>query len=343
MKRNLLLKTLLLLFALIAGSSSTWADTWEETALADLTSTDVFVIVGDNGTAYAMSNDKGTANPPAAVAVTIADGKITSTVTDDIKWNISGNATDGYTLYPDGDSETWLYCTNSNNGVRVGTNASKTFKIDSESGYLKHDGTSRYVGIYNSQDWRCYTSINANIKNQSFKFYKKVAGGSETPKCVAPNFSPAAGAVVSGTKVTIETKTEGATIYYTMGTDPADPDESSTKYTAPIEITAATTIKAYAVKAGYNKSDIVSATYTIAAPLANIAALTAKTETGTYAVTLTNAVVTFASGNYAYIQDASGAVAMYKSEHGLKAGDVLTGTATVAYQLRNKNPQITDL
>ena len=53
MRRKLLLKTLLLLFALIAGSSSTWADTWEETALADLTSTDVFVIVGDNeGTGY---------------------------------------------------------------------------------------------------------------------------------------------------------------------------------------------------------------------------------------------------------------------------------------------------
>lgn len=78
-------------------------------------------------------------------------------------------------------------------------------------------------------------------------------------------------------------------------------------------------------------------------PLANIAALTAKTTTASYTVALNNAVVTFVNGNYAYIQDASGAVALYKKDHGLNAGDVLTGTATVSYQLRNANPQITDI
>ena len=78
-------------------------------------------------------------------------------------------------------------------------------------------------------------------------------------------------------------------------------------------------------------------------PLANIAALTANTTSGSYNVTLTNAVVTYVNGNYAYIQDASGAVLMHKSNHGLTAGDVLTGTAAVTYQLYNGNPQITDL
>ena len=84
-------------------------------------------------------------------------------------------------------------------------------------------------------------------------------------------------------------------------------------------------------------------TITVASPLDNIAALTANTEAGTYKVKLTDAVVTFASGNYAYIQDASGAVAMYKKDHGLNAGDVLNGTATVVYQLQKNNPQITGL
>ena len=78
-------------------------------------------------------------------------------------------------------------------------------------------------------------------------------------------------------------------------------------------------------------------------PLANIAALTAQTTAGDYNVALTNAVVTYVNGNYAYIQDASGAVAMYKSSHGLTAGDILNGTATVSYQLRNSNPQITSI
>ena len=77
--------------------------------------------------------------------------------------------------------------------------------------------------------------------------------------------------------------------------------------------------------------------------LSNIAALTALTDAGNYEVTLTDAVVTYVNGNYAYIQDASGAVLYYKNGHGLTAGGVLNGTATVAYQVRNSNPQITDL
>ena len=147
---------------------------WVQTELADLTENDVFVIVGNNGSNFAMTNDNGTGSAPAAVAVTVEGDKIASKVNDNMMWNVSGNATDGYTFYVNGDSEKWLYCTNSNNGVRVGTNTSKTFTIS--DGYLQHDGTSRYVGIYNSQDWRCYTSNtgSSNIKEQTFAFYKKV-------------------------------------------------------------------------------------------------------------------------------------------------------------------------
>ncbi|MBR5085155.1 MAG: chitobiase/beta-hexosaminidase C-terminal domain-containing protein [Prevotella sp.] len=147
---------------------------WVLTDLADLTEDDVFVIVGNNGATYAMSNDKGASSQPVVVAVTIKNDKITSEVANNIRWNISGDATDGYTFYPDGNANTWLYCTNSNNGVRVGTNANKVFTV--EGGYLKNTATSRYVGIYNSADWRCYTSYTgSNIANQTFAYYKKVA------------------------------------------------------------------------------------------------------------------------------------------------------------------------
>ena len=145
---------------------------WVKTNLADLTSDDVFVIVGDNGETYAMSNNGGASSAPSAIKVSITDDKITSKVADNIKWNISGNAEDGYTFYPNGNEEAWLYTTNTNNGVRVGTNDNKVFTI--EDGYLKNNATSRYVGIYNSQDWRCYTGKDGNINNQTFAFYKLV-------------------------------------------------------------------------------------------------------------------------------------------------------------------------
>lgn len=137
--------------------------------LEDLTSEDVFIIVGHNGSNYAMTHDKGTSHAPDAVSVTITND-IISTASKKILWNISGNSTDGYTFYPNGSTTTWLYCTNTNDGVRVGSNDNKVFTLSGD--YLQNTATSRYMGIYNSQDWRCYTSTDGNIADQTFAFYK---------------------------------------------------------------------------------------------------------------------------------------------------------------------------
>ncbi len=146
---------------------------WQLTSLADLTEDDVFVIVGNNGDTYALSNDNGTSSAPSAVQVTVDGNKLTGFVPNNIQWTISGNANDGYTFHPYSEIEEWLYCTNSNNGVRVGTNTNNIFSMTDE-GYLYNNSTDRYVGIYSSQDWRCYTSINNNITGQTFSFYKFV-------------------------------------------------------------------------------------------------------------------------------------------------------------------------
>src|SRR5262245_36137623 len=77
-----------------------------------------------------------------------------------------------------------------------------------------------------------------------------------------PTFTPAAGQVASGTTVAIATTTPNATIYYT--TDGTTPGPSTTKYTAPIAITAAVTIKAIATASGFATSAVASAAYTLA-------------------------------------------------------------------------------
>lgn len=178
-------------YAVFATQTTSGSGTggWSETAIAALTSSDIFVIVGNNGSNYAMTNNNGTGSAPTATSVTISDGKISGTVADNLKWNISGNATDGYTFYPNGSTTTWLYCTSTNNGVRVGTNTNKIFSIT--SGYLFHTATKRYVGIYNGSDWRCYTSSSTNIGGQSFAFYKYTSGSTITytdfsTSCSAP-------------------------------------------------------------------------------------------------------------------------------------------------------------
>ena len=99
--------------------------------------------------------------------------------------------------------------------------------------------------------------------------YEFVSGSNlVSQKLVAPTFYPAAGAVGSGTELTISDAHTDATIYYT--TDGSTPTTSSTQYNSSSKptITAATTFKAIAVKSGCENSDVASASYTILAPVA---------------------------------------------------------------------------
>jgi transcription elongation GreA/GreB family factor len=83
-------------------------------------------------------------------------------------------------------------------------------------------------------------------------------------KAARPSAAPPAGEVDSGTGVTLSTATAGAEIYYTI--DGTAPDAGKTRYTGPIGITGAVTIKAAAVKVGTDPSEILEAAYTVAAP-----------------------------------------------------------------------------
>ena len=150
---------------------------WVKKSIENITADDVFVIVGNNGADFAMSNDKGTSSAPAAVSVAVENDKLMLEPAANIQWTLTKSGSN-YIFYPAGE-ETYLYCTNANNGLRVGSGDNNTFTLD--QGYLKNVGTSRYVGIYTSSDWRSYTSINNNIKDQEFAFYVKYATGTVTP------------------------------------------------------------------------------------------------------------------------------------------------------------------
>lgn len=157
------------------------AEVWKLTDLSNITTDDTFVIVGTNTYgSYALPHTNGSSSAPGIVSVTTTTGggitKISGAVADGIKWHLTGNATDGYVFLPNGSTTTWLYITNTNNGVRVGTytyttiNKVKTydiekFKLDANS-YLQNVGiSSRYLSIYvtggNPTDWRCYANTDS--------------------------------------------------------------------------------------------------------------------------------------------------------------------------------------
>ena len=146
------------------------------TDIADITEDDVVVVTMTYGdTVYALTSGNGASKAPVATIVTDWDS-----IAENIKWNIGGTA-GNYIFYPNGDTSTWLYCTSANNGVRVGTNEANTFSIDGSSGYLKHNGTGRYLGVYRTTpDWRCYTNTTGNTVDQTLGFYVQSTGGATT-------------------------------------------------------------------------------------------------------------------------------------------------------------------
>ena len=173
---------MLLLCALIVGSGSAWAvDIWVKTAPTDFKTGDIVVIV-DQTTSKAMTNNNGTSSAPSATEVTLNSDKseITSEVASTLQWEVTVSE-DTY-KFGVVNTSNYLYCTDTNNGVRVGTNTNNVFtwvsdpnNTNSTEYFLINSKTSRYIGVYSNQDWRCYTSINSNIKETVTAFYKKTA------------------------------------------------------------------------------------------------------------------------------------------------------------------------
>lgn len=203
MKHYLRFLITMLLLVLFGGGS--FGQTWQKVELKDLTSDDVFVIaeVHNLRSSYAMSNNNGT-SAPTAVRITLSEDGTTITSAADgnfsnLEWNVRKNG-DAYVFYPNGNKNKWLYCTNTNNGVRVGNNNNKTFQLYENSVYsgLKNIATKRYVGVYNGDDWRCYGNVENNIKGQQIAFYKL-----DTRKSTTLEFATRSGSVNLGEAFTL--------------------------------------------------------------------------------------------------------------------------------------------
>ena len=88
-----------------------------------------------------------------------------------------------------------------------------------------------------------------------------VASATYTLKCATPTLSPVAGVYKTTQSVTLGCTTTSAVIHYT--TDGSTPTGSSPTYSSAISVSSTTTIKAIAVKSGYQDSEVATATYTI--------------------------------------------------------------------------------
>ncbi|MGM9626707.1 MAG: chitobiase/beta-hexosaminidase C-terminal domain-containing protein, partial [Faecousia sp.] len=265
------LLALVMVFSMLPVSAMAAEETatWSKVELEDIEPTDTIAITmtTSDGTTYVLDNANGTKSAPVAVIGTVSENMLTTTTASSstLGWNIESTE-DGYVIYKAkteaDEADTWLYSTNANNGVRVGTNDAKIWVLDEASGYLKHVGTSRYLGVYTTTpDWRAYNNTTGNTKDQTLGFWKLENISSEDPDPVqtvaTPTASHAPGAVEAGTTVTFSCETEGAVIQYHTG-DGA----WITASTAVVD--AATTFTVKATKEGMNDSAEAMFAYTVA-------------------------------------------------------------------------------
>lgn len=232
---------------------------WVETDIANLVPEDVVIIV-DKSSKTAL-NPNGSSSAPTATPVTLSQdtpSEIIAGAEENMWFQIEMTGSE-YSFTHVSTSPDKLYTTGDNNGVRVGTTNSNT-SFTWTDGYLKNTGTKRYLGVFDNQDWRSYTSHtgNSNIVNTKTAFYKKVV---EQPTCELPQFSLPAGEYEPGTEVTVSCPTAGATIaLLTINGADETAAEGQTSYT--FRIYSNTNVDVMYIY-GDAMSDVATATFTL--------------------------------------------------------------------------------
>jgi hypothetical protein len=231
------------------------------TVMISSTTTGATIYYTTDGTTPSTSSTQYTAPIAITAATTIKAIATASNFAD------SAVGTAAYTILPPAATPTFNPAAGA---VLVGTAVMISSTTANATIYYTTDGTTPSTS---STQYTAPVVISAAMTIKAIATasgFDKSAVGSAAYTILAPaatpTFSPAAGAVISGTLVTISTTTANPTIYYT--TDGSTPSTSSTQYTAPIAITAATTIKAIATAPGFASSAVGSATYTIVPPAA---------------------------------------------------------------------------
>lgn len=255
MKHFNLLKSLLLLCALIVGGLSGWADTYTWTCASGQlsTSTSLFTVnnvewtfsptwsdntkkyvswSGGNSNWYQIGSSKNVLK-----SLTIGTSGISGVISSvEVKWSSAGaNA--------------------ASLGVSVGESSFTTDNASSSSSTIQ---TSTFTGSSSGPlvlSFTCTTGIKLQKVTVNYS-----AGGNVGNTVDAPTFSLTGGAVAAGTKISLVQASADAIRYTTDGTNPTK--TVGTVYSSPIEITTPTTIKAIAIK-GDDVSSVTSAEYTI--------------------------------------------------------------------------------
>lgn len=284
-------------------------------------------------------------------APTETNGEITATT--DQMFALSGDNTSGYvltgasgtlsqaTLSASGSNDQPVDWSGTNNKwiIEINTNADNLFALrnaNSEQVALEYDSgwKTYYVGTYTSS---AYTAMKLYVP--------KTAYNSNPSAIITPTVAFEKGGTTLYLDAQDKTYTNTAnvtgvskTVTYTSSNTSVATVNASGVVTAVGIGTATITAS---VDAELGVSATASDTYDIVVKtttsIAGIKALTNSSTAVTFSADLTDAVVTYVQGNFAYIQDATAAINVEISGHGLVAGKkingAVSGTVKASYQI----------
>ena len=194
----------------------------------------------------------GTANSRIVTHSTVAaaDASATLTVTASATGATDQQATATITVWTPAQQPT---INRSGNDVTLETISTGATIYYTTDGSTPTTSSTVYTGPFSIESLTYPVTINA-IAVRGSSTSSMATQTFAAPKAAQPTIS-----ISSSGSVTIACPTDGATIYYT--TNGTDPTTSSTPYTAPFTVGNEVTVKAIAVKSGYDNSDVASAEY----------------------------------------------------------------------------------
>lgn len=318
------------------------ASTWEKvTSLADITAGEYIIANGDY---FLPTTTTGGSNAPVpytleSQGISFVADSFTGIVPDIAKWTFTGTNTAMTITNSGGD---YLYGTNANNGIRVGTTSDITWAFEVyNDGFAMKNSNGRYCAIYvangSPQDWRSYTSKNHSnyqINDGILYLYKKGDARSalETPTGVE--------AVAEGNEVLVGWSEVSGAASYTVSFEPAtiEPQtiestgETSYAETFTLDYATEYTVSVVANPAdteNYKASAPATATFTTGEnPNVTYTQIKDLVDGGTYNVK--DAMVVATSTNGFILQDETGAIFVYRPTETPAIGSIVTLSGSVS-------------
>jgi len=250
---------------------------------------------GSSRTAYLFVTAENEAGVSTELMITVTQaeegGTAATTVTDHLTYNLIGISGTNYTTWSDIQSNSYaVYAgktAGGNSSIQLNATTTNGIYSSTSGGYLKsitvtwnsNTASARKLFVYASDDEHPYTGISTSgtkvveltPNSASYTFtanYTYISlvgnGGALYMDDIAIEWgsTPIAEKVAtpviscSSNTVTITCATDGAAIYYT--TDGSTPSSSSNSYSDPFGIDSTVTVKAIAIKASCDDSDVAS-------------------------------------------------------------------------------------